>query len=103
LHTSDLCDSRRFFSVKSAVAQASRSSKQVQLRRLLRGREIVPFGAEAAHAAGALLGRTRSNDVIHAAVAVLSKRHGADVVSDDAEDIRALLSAALARVSILDI
>jgi predicted nucleic acid-binding protein len=85
------------------VAQASRSPKQAQMRRLLRGCEVVPFDETAAHAAGALLGKTRTKDVVDASVATLAVRHEADVVSDDAEDIRRLLSAARANVSILDL
>jgi hypothetical protein len=83
------------------VAQASRSPKQSQMRRLLRGCEVIAFDEAAAHAAGALLGKTRSRDVVDAAVAELSVRKQADIVSDDAEDIRRLLAAANARTSIL--
>ena len=85
------------------VAQASRSPKQAQMRLLLRGCEVVAFDATAAHLAGSLLGKTRTKDVVDAAVAVLSIRRGADVVSDDAEDIRGLLSAAHAKVSVIDV
>jgi hypothetical protein len=85
------------------IAQASRSSKQAQLRRLLRGCEVVAFDEAAAHAAGVLLGKTRTRDVVDASVVELSIRKQADVVSDDAADIRRLLSAAHAKTSILDI
>ena len=85
------------------VAQASRSPKQVQLRRLLRGCEVVPLDEVGAHAAGLLLGKSRTKDIVDASVAVLSSRHRADVVSDDAEDIERLLSAARVRVSVLDV
>ena len=54
-------------------------------------------------AAGSLLGKTRTKDVVDAAVAVLSMRHGADVISDDAEDIRRLLAVERAKVSIMDV
>ena len=85
------------------VAQASRSPAQAQMRRLLRGCEIVPFDEAAAHAAGALLGRARTKDVVDASVAALAMRHQADVVSDDAEDIRRLLSAVRSKVAILGV
>ncbi|HYO97084.1 MAG TPA: PIN domain-containing protein [Polyangiaceae bacterium] len=85
------------------VAQASRSPKQAQMRRLLRGCEVVAFDAAAAHAAGALLGKTRTRDVVDASVAELSIRRQADVVTDDAEDLRRLLSAANANTAILDL
>ncbi len=87
----------------AVVAQASRSSKQVQMRRLLRGCEVVAFDEAGAHAAGALLGKTRTRDVVDAAVAELSIRKRANVVSDDADDIRRLLSAANAKTPILDL
>jgi predicted nucleic acid-binding protein len=85
------------------VAQASRSPKQAQMRRLLRGCEVVPFDEPAAHAAGSLLARTRTKDVVDAAVVVLSIQRAADVVSDDDEDLRRLLSVARAKVSIINV
>ncbi|MEO8904454.1 MAG: PIN domain nuclease [Polyangiaceae bacterium] len=87
----------------AVVAQASRSPKQAQMRRLLRGCEVSPFDSSAAHAAGALLGKTRTRDVVDASVAELSIRKQADIVSDDAEDIRRLLAAANAKTSVLDL
>jgi predicted nucleic acid-binding protein len=83
------------------VAQASRSPKQVQLRRLLRGCEVVPFEEAAAHAAGALLAKARTRDVVDASVAVLAIAEQADVASDDADDIRRLLTAAGAKTAIV--
>jgi hypothetical protein len=87
----------------SVVAQASRSPKQAQMRRLLRGCEVVAFDETAAHAAGALLGKTRTRDVVDASVVELSIRKAADIVSDDADDIRRLLAAANAKIAILDL
>jgi hypothetical protein len=52
---------------------------------------------------GTLLGKTRTKDIVDASVAVLSARHGADVISDDAEDLRRLLSVARAKVAILGV
>jgi predicted nucleic acid-binding protein len=85
------------------LAQASRSPKQAQMRRLLRGCEIAPFDEEAAHAAGSLLGKTRTHDVVDASLVVLSIRRGADIVSADVKDISRLLSAARAKVEILEV
>jgi len=85
------------------IAQASRSPKQAQMRRMLRGCEIAPFDEEAAHAAGSLLGKTRTQDVVDASLVVLSIRRGADVVSADVTNISRLLSAARAKVAILDV
>jgi predicted nucleic acid-binding protein len=84
------------------VAQVSRSPKQAQLRRLLRGCEIVPFDEVAAHAAGALLGKARTNDIVDASVVALAVQHSADIISGDADDIRRLVSAARARLSVVD-
>ena len=85
------------------VAQVSRSPKQAQMRRLLRGCEVVAFDEAAAHAAGTMLGKTRSRDVVDASVVELAIRKLADVVSDDAEDIRRLLAVANAKISISDV
>jgi predicted nucleic acid-binding protein len=85
------------------VAQASRSPKQAQLRRLLRGCEVVPFDEAAAHAAGALLAKARTKDVVDASVTVLAIAEHADVASDDADDIRRLLAAAGAKTVIVGV
>jgi hypothetical protein len=73
------------------------------MRRLLRGCEVVAFDVTAAHAAGSLLGKARTKDVVDASVVELSTRCTADVVTDDADDIRALLSAARSKASIVDV
>jgi hypothetical protein len=46
------------------VVQVSRSSAQVQLWRLLRGCNVVSLTGQRAHAAGRLLGRVGSRDVV---------------------------------------
>jgi predicted nucleic acid-binding protein len=83
------------------LAQASRSPRQVQMRRLLRGCQVVPFDEGDAHAAGALLGKTRTRDVADASVVVLAVRSRADVVTDDVGDIERLLTATAARVAVI--
>ena len=85
------------------VAQVSRSPKQAQMRRLLRGCKVIAFDDAAAHASGALLGKARTRDVVDASVAELSIRKQADIVSDDANDIRRLLAVANAKTLILDL
>ena len=87
----------------SVVAQSSRSPKQAQLRRLLRGCEVVPFDEASAHAAGRLLALTKTTDIVDAAVAQLASKHHADVVSGDPDDIRRLLSAARAKSTVIDV
>ena|SRR5690242_7117592 len=76
------------------VAQVSRSPKQVQLRRLLRGCEITVLAERDAHAAGQLLGHAGTRDVVDAVVAHTAARMGADVVTGDPADIGRLLDAA---------
>lgn len=85
------------------VAQVSRSSRQAQLRRLLRGCEVVPLTEQAAHAAGRLLGRTKGSDVVDAVVADLAATRDADVVTTDRRDIQALLDAARSASRVLDV
>ncbi len=76
------------------VAQASRSPAQVQLRRLLRGCDVVALTEHAAHAAGHLLGQAGTSDIADAAVALAAADRHADVVTSDPDDIRRLLQAA---------
>jgi hypothetical protein len=85
------------------VAQVSRSAAQVQLRRLLRGCAVAPLTGNAAHAAGSLLGRTRTSDVVDAVVAQTAAALHADVVTGDRADIARLLDAAGAGIRIIDI
>ncbi len=76
------------------VAQASRSPAQVQLRRLLRGCDVVALTEHAGHAAGHLLGQAGTSDIADAAVALAAADRHADVVTSDPDDIRRLLQAA---------
>jgi hypothetical protein len=85
------------------VAQASRSPRQVQMRRFLRGCEVAAFEEAEAHRAGALLARTRTKDVVDASVVELAIRDGADIVSDDADDILRLIDAAGSRVDVFSV
>jgi predicted nucleic acid-binding protein len=85
------------------VARASRSPHQAQLRRLLRGCEIVTLDEAQAHAAGALMGKARTKDVVDASVVVLALLRNAEIVTDDAHDILRLLSAARAKLSVVGV
>jgi hypothetical protein len=85
------------------VAQASRSPRQVQLRRLLRGCEVVTFAEADAHRAGELLAKARTTDVVDAAVVVLAIERGADIQTGDAEDILHLTGAARAKLVIREV
>ena len=87
----------------AVVAQASRSPEQPSMRRLLRGCEVVAFDEPAAHRAGALLAKSRTKDVVDAAVVELAVRSQADIATNDRDDIAILLAAARAKVSIVDL
>ena len=54
------------------VAQVSRSPRQVQLRRMLRGCDIVGFAPEDPHEIGALLGKACTSDVVDAHLVVVA-------------------------------
>jgi hypothetical protein len=85
------------------VAQASRSKRQVQLRRLLRGCEVVALAEADAHRAGELLAKSRTTDVVDAAVVVLAIERGAHIQTGDVTDIRRLTGAARAKLVIRDV
>jgi hypothetical protein len=85
------------------VAQASRSPQQVQLRRLLRGCQVTALTEQDAHAAGHLLGRAGTRDVVHAVVAHTTAQLDADVVTGDPADISRLLDAAGATSQIISL
>ncbi len=76
------------------IAQASRSPQQAQLRRFLRGCEVVAFAADQAHQVGRLLASARTSDVVDAHVALVAADLGRTVVTSDPDDMR-LLSAQL--------
>lgn len=72
------------------VAQVSRSPRQVQLRRLLRGCDIVGFTREEPHEIGALLSRADASDVVDAHVVLTASRGGSTVLTSDGKDLRRL-------------
>jgi predicted nucleic acid-binding protein len=82
------------------LAQVSRSGRQAQLRRFLRGCDIVPFGEDQAHDIGALAGRAGSDDVVDVhVVAVAHGRHVAVLTSDE-DDLKPIAEALRPRVPI---
>ncbi|MDX2149129.1 MAG: PIN domain-containing protein [Bryobacteraceae bacterium] len=83
------------------VAQASRSPRQVQLRRFLRGCTVVPFGEQEAHEAGRLMARAKTADVVDAAVAATAIREQATVLTGDTTDIERLLAASGAAIRVV--
>jgi len=85
------------------VAQVSRAPSQANLRRLLRGCEVVAFDEADAHQAGSLLAASGTSDVVDAALVVLAARRGADIETGDGDDIRRLVAASRVRTAIHDV
>lgn len=84
----------------AVVAQASRSDRQVHLRRFLRGCDVVSFDERAAHRTGALLGKAKSSDIVDASVVDLAATTSSDIVTTDATDIRRLVAAEGKRIAV---
>ncbi|MDQ6615841.1 MAG: PIN domain-containing protein [Actinomycetota bacterium] len=82
------------------VAQVSRSHRQVQLRRLLRGCDIEAFAPDQAHEVGSLLARAGMSDVVDAHVVMTAARHMSTVLTSDSEDLRQLSDQLAAPVEI---
>ena len=85
------------------LAQVSRSGRQAQLRRLLRGCGIVAFSPVQAHAVGALLGATGSTDVVDAHLVLVAGASGASVLSSDEDDLLRLTAKLPSPVRILPV
>ena len=75
------------------VAQVSRSPQQAQLRRFLAGCIVVPLGAKDAHAAGGLLAKTRTVDIVDAVVVIVALRNQAVILTGDRTDMERLVRA----------
>ena len=85
------------------IAQVSRSPQQVQLRRLLRGCEVVQLDEAGAHRAGVLLGKSGTADVCDAVVADVAVSRLAAVVTSDRAHIHRPMSRAGATPRIIDL
>ena len=72
------------------VAQVSRSPRQVQLQRFLRGCHVVGFAPEQGHEVGALLGEAGAADVVDAHVIIAAAEAAATVLTSDPDDLRQL-------------
>ena len=72
------------------VAQVSRSPRQVQLRRFLRGCDIVGFTSEEPHEVGALLSLAGASDVVDAHVVLTASRGRSTVLTSDEQDLQRL-------------
>ena len=85
------------------VAQVSRSGRQVQLRRFLRGCEIVPFRADDAHDVGALVGASSVDDVVDVHVVLVAGSRGASVLTSDPGDLSPIVEALRRTVPLLPV
>ncbi len=85
------------------VAQVSRSGRQAQLRRFLRGCEIAAFTPAQAHEVGALLGAAGATDVIDAHVVLVAGAVGATVLTSDGADLSPLSAQPRSPVRILPV
>jgi predicted nucleic acid-binding protein len=85
------------------VAQVSRSGRQAQLRRFLRGCAIVPFGVDEAHGVGAMAGRSGVFDIVDVHVVAVAHDHGFGVVTADVDDLEAIAESLRARVPIFPV
>jgi hypothetical protein len=74
----------------AVVAQVSRSPRQVQLRRMLRGCDIVGFAPDDSHEVGVLVGKASTSDVVDAHLVIIASRRQATVLTSDVEDLRHL-------------
>ena len=77
----------------AVVAQVSRSGRQAQLRRFLRGCEILPFASEEAHDIGALAAKSGSTDVVDIHVVAVAHRLGRSVLTSDQDDLDPIADA----------
>ena len=82
------------------VAQVSRAPRQAQLRRFLRGCDVVAFEPAQAHVVGALLAKSATTDIVDAHVAVTAARSGAVVITSDPDDLRTLAAHVRPRITI---
>ena len=85
------------------VAQVSRSGRQAQLRRFLRGCAVVPFTDEDAHPVGALAGASGSSDVVDVHVVAVAHRRGFGVLTSDEADLLPIAEACPSAVTIIRI
>lgn len=83
------------------VAQVSRTGRQAQLRRFLRGCDIVAFDNEDAHEIGALAGRSGSSDVVDVHVVATAHRHRLPVVTADEGDLLPIADTLRPRVPVI--
>lgn len=85
------------------VAQVSRSARQAQLRRFLRGCDVVAFAEADAHEVGAIAARSATADVIDVHVVFVAYHRGFGVLTTDPGDLRKVAESLPRRVPILPV
>jgi hypothetical protein len=76
--------------------------RQANLARLLPGLDIVALDAALGRRAGALLARSRTTDVIDAALALLAQ-DGDEILTSDPDDLRVLFAATGVHADVVDV
>jgi hypothetical protein len=76
--------------------------RQANLARLLPGLDIVALGDALGRRAGALLARSRTRDVIDAALALLAQ-DGDEILRSDPADLRVLVAASGVHADVVDV
>lgn len=87
----------------AVLAQVSRSSRQVPLRRLLRGCDVTGLDEDAAHRIGRILARAGTSDIVDGAVVAAAVDRSASVVTSDRQDIASLFQSAGTDLPIIDV
>jgi hypothetical protein len=85
------------------VAQVSRSTRQVQLRRFLRGCRVVDFAIDVAHQVGSLVAQSRITDVVDVHLVVVAAKSHAAIITSDAPDIERVAASLAEPVVVLQI
>lgn len=87
----------------AVVAQVSRSPRQAQLRRLLRGCDVTDLDEDTAHRVGRILAQACTSDIVDGAVVDAAVVRSATVVTSDRADIAHLLRSAGTGLPIIDV
>jgi hypothetical protein len=76
--------------------------RQANLARLLPGLDVVALDADLGRRAGALLARSRTTDVVDAALALLAQ-DGDEILTSDPDDLRVLVAASGIHADVVDV
>ena len=95
---------RSFVTHGGVVGQVWRggAGRQTNLARFLASVQVEPLDAELGKRAGLLLARTKTTDVVDAALALLAN-DGDEILTSDPRDLRALVKAGGAHVEIVQV